>query len=274
MIEQARGHGHTCWAYDDPAEFTSRAEDFLRAGLAAGERVWYVVPDSPEPVRDRWRELDLFADALPTGAAEVLTLDTAYSGLAVIDPADQVSAYQSAIQAALDAGYRGLRVAADCTDLVRTPAQREAFARYEQRFNRMMHGAAFHGMCGYHRPELGDRAVAELACLHPEHNVANVLFRLYAPTAHQGHAVLVGELDPANHDLFRDALERTELRPVDGELIMDAGGLRFLDHRTLVHLSEYAQQREARLVLRGAPAGTARLAALLDLPALCVEVTR
>ncbi|MFG2064111.1 MEDS domain-containing protein [Micromonospora sp. NPDC048871] len=274
MIEQARGYGHLCWAYDDPAEFTTRAEDFLRAGLAAGERVWYVVPDSPVPVRDRWRELDLFADALPAGAAEVLTLDATYSGPAVVDPAGQVAAYQSAIQAALDDGYRGLRVAADCTGLVRTPAQREAFARYEQRVNRMMPGAAFHAMCGYHRPTLGDRATAELACLHPEHNLADLLFRLYAPTTHQGHAVLAGELDPANHDLFREALERTELRPVDGELTLDARGLRFLDHRTLVHLSEYARQWEARLVLRGSPAGTARLVALLDLPGLCVEVAR
>ncbi|MEV6694435.1 MEDS domain-containing protein [Micromonospora sp. NPDC051196] len=274
MTGQALPYGHLCWAYDDPAEFTARAEDFLRAGLAAGERVWFVVAGSPEPVLDRWRDLDLFAEALPSGAAEVIPLDAAYPDVTVIDPAGQVSTYQMATRAAIAAGYSGLRVAAACTDLVRTPTQREAFARYEQQTNRMMRGEAFQAMCGYQRPELGDRAVAELACLHPEHNVPGLLFRLYAPTAHEGHAVLVGELDPANQDLFRTALEHTELRPVGGELVLDAHGLRFLDHRTLVHLSEYAQQRRARLVLRGCPAGTARLVALLELPGLCVEVTR
>ncbi|GAA0408665.1 hypothetical protein GCM10009541_59700 [Micromonospora gifhornensis] len=275
MSGQALPYGHQCWAYDDPAGFTPRAEDFLRSGLAAGEQVWYVVAGSEAgAVRDRWRDLDLFAEALSSGAAEVLTLDAAYSGVEVIDPAGQVSAYQMATRMALAAGYSGLRVAAACTDLVRTPAQRAVFASYEQQINRMMRGEAFQGMCGYHRPTLGDRAVAELACLHPEHNVTDLLFRLYAPTAHQGHAVLVGELDPANHDLFRAALEHSELRPVDDELILDASGLRFLDHRTLVHLSEYAQQREARLVLRGCSAGTVRLAALLDLPGVSMEVTR
>ncbi|RIV37062.1 MEDS domain-containing protein [Micromonospora radicis] len=274
MSDRPGPYGHVCRAYDDPAGFAAGAEEFLRAGLAAGERVWYVVAGPAEPVRERLRGVDLFAQALLSGAAEVRALDAAYTTGTVIDPAGQVAVYRAATRRALAAGYSGLRVAASCTDLVRTAPQRDAFARYEQRINRMMRSEAFRAMCGYHRPALGDQAVAELACLHPGHNVAGLRFGLYATAADAGHATLVGELDPANHELFRIALDRTELQPVDGELVLDASDLRFLDHRTLIHLSEHAQQRDARLVLRGCRAGTARLAALLDLPALNVEVTR
>ncbi|GIJ76129.1 hypothetical protein Xph01_05610 [Micromonospora phaseoli] len=263
-----------CWAYDDPLGFAVRAEEFLRVGLAAGERVWYVTDGPAGPVRDRLLGLDGFAEALSTGAAEVRSLNGTYTSLAVIDPAGQVQAYRTATRLAIAEGYTGLRVAADATALVRTPAQRDAFARYEQRVNEMMRTESFQAMCGYHRPQLGDRAVAELACLHPEHNVDDLLFRLHAGPRQSGQAALAGELDPSNHDLFRTALDRAGLEPVDDELVLDADGLRFLDHRALIHLSDYAQERNATLVLRASRCGVARLAALLDLPALRVEVSR
>ncbi|MDG4795834.1 MEDS domain-containing protein [Micromonospora sp. WMMD1082] len=274
MSGQARRYGHLCWAYDDRAGFMARAVEFLRAGLAAGERVWLVVAGPPEPIRDRLLGLDDFATALAAGAAEVRSLDGAYTSVAVTDPASQVAAYRAATRTALADGYTGLRVAAEATGLVRTPAQRDAFARYEHRVNEMMVTEAFRAMCGYDRAELGDRAVAELACLHPEHNVDDLLFRLYAAPPHAGQVALAGELDPSNHDLFRTALDRADLAPVGDELVLVADALRFLDHRALIHLSEYAQDRDATLVLRAARSGVARLAALLDLPALRVEVLR
>ncbi|BCJ58850.1 hypothetical protein [Micromonospora endophytica] len=56
--------------------------------------------------------------------------------------------------------------------------------------------------------------------------------------------------------------------------MLDASRLRFVDHRALVRLAGYARQREAVLVLRAAGTGVARLAALLELPDLRVEVIR
>nr|WP_240956316.1 MEDS domain-containing protein [Micromonospora sp. HNM0581] len=274
MTGQPPGHRHLCWAYDGPTGFMTRAVEFLRAGLAAGERVWFVVSGPAEPVRDELLDTRDFADALLTGAAQVHSLDDAYSSTAVIDPASQVAAYRRATREAVSAGYTGLRVAADATDLVRTPARRDAFARYEQRVNEMMRTEAFRAMCAYDRSQLGEPAIAELACLHPQHNLGQLLFRLYAVPLAQGQAALAGELDPSNHDLFRTALDRAELRPVDDELVLDADGLRFLDHRALIHLNEYARDRQATVVLRAARSGVARLATLLDLPDLRVEVAR
>ncbi|GIJ23538.1 MEDS domain-containing protein [Micromonospora lutea] len=274
LTEQSSPYWHLCWAYDGSTEFMTHAVEFLRAGLAAGERVWFVVPGAAEPVRDQLLGVRDFADALRTGAAQVHCLAGAYTSTAVIDPASQVAAYRSATRDAVTDGYTGLRVAADATELVRTPTQRDAFARYEQQVNEMMRTEAFRAMCAYDRTQLGEPAIAELACLHPEHNLGHQQFRLYAVPMRQGQVALAGELDPSNHALFRTALDRAELHPVDDELVLEADELRFLDHRALIHLNEYARDRHATVVLRAARSGVARLAALLDLPALRVEAAR
>ncbi|MFG2099394.1 MEDS domain-containing protein [Micromonospora echinaurantiaca] len=277
MIDEQRPdgpYGHVCWAYDDPITFRRHAEAYLTAGLAAGERVWYVTPDEPESVLARLRRVGVLADALRRGAAEVVPLDSTYAGDRTVDPAAQVAAYAAATDRALAAGHTGLRVVAEATALVRTPAQLDAFARYEHQIDRYMRARPFRAMCAYHRPELGARTVAELASLHPESNVEDLLFRLYAVAPGEGHAALAGELDPSQHKLFGTALARADLRPTEGELVLRATGLRFLDHRSLVHLDEYAHRRSATAVLRTSRPAVARLVGLLDLPSLRVEVTR
>ncbi|WP_234359422.1 MEDS domain-containing protein [Plantactinospora sp. BC1] len=266
-------YGHVCWSYDDPAAFDQRARRFLAEGLAAGERVWYVLPGKPEPVVERLAGLVEFADALRRGAAEVVALDSTYPG-DVIDPMEQVRRYTAATEAALAAGYTGLRVVADATSLVRTPAQLAAFARYEHVIDRYMRVRPLSAMCAYHRPELGDRTVADLACLHPVSNVPDVLFRLYACHPGDGAAALAGELDTLNHEMFATALEHADLNPVDGELVVRAGDLRFIDHNCLTRLHDYAGGRDATAVLRTPWSAAARLVEMLGLSGVRVEAAR
>jgi anti-anti-sigma regulatory factor len=266
--------GHICWSYDDPESLADQAERHLATSLATGERFWYVTPRPSDLVAERLRALPSFSDAVSRGAAAVVPLVSTYSPDHVVDPAAQVAAYAAATDGALAAGHTGLRVVAEATELVRTPAQLESFTRYEHRVDRYMRTRPFSAMCAYHRPELGDRAVAELACMHPDGNVEDVLFRLYAVAPGEGHAALAGELDLSNHELFRAALDRADLRPTDGELVLSATGLRFLDHRALAHLGEYARRRGATAVLRTSRSAAARLVDLLDLPGIRVEVTR
>ncbi|MFI6231306.1 MEDS domain-containing protein [Micromonospora echinospora] len=264
---------HVCWRYDDRAALHDRVRTFLLEGLALGERIWYVAAE-PDPVADRLREEPLIRDALRRGAAGIIPLGSAYDHDHVIDPADQVRAYTEATEAALAAGHTGLRVAADVTALVRTPAQRDAFARYEHRIDRYMRVRPMSAMCAYDRRFLGDEAVAELACLHPGSNADDVLFRLYAGTPGDGRAALVGELDASNHELFRAALDRADPRPADGRLVVEASDLRFIDHRNLIHLRDHARARGAVAVLRASRSAATRVAELLDLPGLHVEVLR
>ncbi|MGW4501845.1 MEDS domain-containing protein [Micromonospora sp. NPDC004336] len=271
---QVAARDHLCWSYEDPESLAAEAEGYLLAGLAAGERVWYVTPHAADPVVDRLHALPGFAAAVRRGAAAVIPLFSTYSHGHVVDPPTQVAAYAAATDEALAAGHTGLRVVAEATEMVRTPAQLESFTRYEHLVDRYMRTWPFSAMCAYHRRELGDRAVAELACMHPDTNAEDVLFRLYAVAPDDGHAALTGELDLSNHELFRTALDRADLRPTDGELVLSATGLRFLDHRALAHLGDYARRRNATAVLRTARPTAARLVDLLDLPGIRVEVAR
>ncbi|MGC4807520.1 MEDS domain-containing protein [Micromonospora sp. DT233] len=264
--------GHVCWRRDDPAAFQAAARAFLSAGLAAGEQVWYVAQRDPAAALVWLAAVPGFTDALRDGAARLVALDATYVDDRVADPAAQVRAYAEATEAALAAGHTGLRVVAEATGLVRTPGQREAFTRYEHLIDRYMRAHPFSAMCVYDPQELAAGAVAELACLHPRSNADDVLFRLYA--ADQDRAGLAGELDQSTHDLLATALDRADLRPVDGRLVIDATHLRFVDHRSLLRLGEHARGLGAVAVLRTNRAATARLVDLLDLPDLRVEAAR
>lgn len=248
-------YGHVCLSFDSRAELETSARDFLAEGTAAGELVSYIAALPP-------------VEPLP-----FVPLDATYRDGAVIDPLRQVAAYTAATEDALAAGYTGLRVVADATSLVRTPAQLEAFARYEYRIDRYMCHHPFTAMCAYHRADLGDDVIAQLACLHAESDAA-VPFRLHACPPAEGCAALTGELDLAADDLLTATLRRADLSPAGGEVVLQAEGLTFADHRSLLRLGEYADDHGTTVVLRGANRATARVAALLDLPRLRVEAAR
>ena len=270
---RSASYGHICFAYDDPATLDSRAVAFLAAGLAAGEQVWFVAPGTPDALARRLDGLPGLGDALRRGAARLVSTGHTYRADEPFDPETQVRAYAAATDAALAAGHTGLRLVAEATSLVRTPAQRDVFTRYEHLIDRYMHRRPMSAICAYDRRELGDPAVAELACMHPETN-ADVLFRLHSCGPAEGVVALAGELDPSNHRLFAAALERADLRPVDGELVVEAARLRFIDHRCLMQLRDHARRLGATAVLRTSRSAAARLVELLDLADIRVEATR
>ena len=250
-------HDHVCLAYDDPATLQAYAQAFLTAGVAAGQRVWYVGPDGPPP---------------GTGARHV-RLDSAYSEGAAVDPQEQAAVFLRAFGEALDEGFTGLRVVADVTPLVRTAEQRDAFCRYEHLIDRYMAVHRLSGMCAFRRDVFDDDELAELACLHPTLTNLTVPFRLHACRPELGRATLAGELDMTTADLLRTTMDRAGLRPAyGGDVVLNAAGLRFLDHRTLIRLDRWAADNRTTLVLRSANDTVARLAALLEPARLRVEV--
>jgi hypothetical protein len=258
---------HSCWSYGDPRPFDEFTREFLGAGLSAGARVWYVPGRHGDAVTD-W--LSEAAVSARPGTVRVVTPEVAYPDA---EPALQVDAWTAAVRDALAAGFTGLRVVADVTDLVRTDERRASFARYEWVIGRFLRTGPVRGVCGYDRRELGDRVVAELACLHEVVHGGGVTFRLHAgPTP--AVAVLDGEVDQTTAELFSAALGHTDLEPVDGEVTVDADGLRFIDHRSLLVLERYARSRHLTAVVRTRLGLAARLAGLLDLSHVRVEVGR
>ncbi|WP_219415912.1 MEDS domain-containing protein [Pseudonocardia nigra] len=267
-VADVRGYGphdHLCLAYDDAAEFRDSALRFLADGLARGQRVQYVAGRASA---DLAAEIDGLAAGRP-GAVHVRSLLNTYRTDAVVEPAVQVQAYAALTEEALADGFTGLRVAADATPLVRDPDRLDAFARYEHLVDRYMVTAPFSAMCAYDRTALGPEVVAQVACMHPSAGAGVTPFRLYA----SGHAAaaLDGELDIHTRDRFASALERAALAPSGGELVLDATGLTFVDHRTVLALAELARRLGATVVLRTALGTVRRLVTLLDVEGVRVE---
>ncbi|SEF19999.1 MEDS: MEthanogen/methylotroph, DcmR Sensory domain [Amycolatopsis pretoriensis] len=263
--------GHVCQGYRRRAEFTARARDFLAAGLAAGERVLYVAPGDEATLIAQLRETGRFDAGLRRGAVLVSSVDSTYTTGTVVDPAGQVRLYAAATEEALAAGFTGLRVAADATSLVRTPAQLDAFARYEHLVDRYMAAHPMSAMCGYDLTELGDDAVAQLACMHPVAHEGATPFHLHGHAGAGTVAALAGELDSAVRRLWPLALERADLRAAPGLIAIDAGDLGFMDHRSLFAVADYAERHAKTVVLRTRLTTPGRLLGLFDLTGVRVE---
>lgn len=276
LVEHLRNlgpHDHVCWSFDDSLEFRRRAGEFLSDGLASGRRVYYVRPGDPRDLENDLRDVPNWREALRTGAAQVVPLETRHPPGAVVDPAEQVRSYASATEKAIADGFAGLRVAAEVTTLARSAEQLDTVARHEFSVDRFMARRPFSAMCAYNREILGEQAVAQLACMHPVSNVAATGFRLHAPADPGAHLALAGELDLATRELFDRAVCRLRLPPATGELIVDGAGLRFIDHRSLLRLAELARAHGTALVLRTRCPAATRLATILDLENVRVEQT-
>jgi hypothetical protein len=260
-----------CRGYRQREEFVVRACEFLAEGLAAGERVLYAAPGAPEVLAGQLRAAGAIDEGLRGGAVQIASLDSTYTTGIVVDPAAQVRLYAAATEEALAAGYTGLRVAADATQLVSTPAQLDAFTRYEHLVDRYMATHPMSAMCGYDRGVLGDDAVAQLACMHPRADEGSTPFHLHGHPRDDSTAALAGELDMVAHRLWPLALERADLRPTEGPVAIDARGLRFIDHRSLLAVADYAEEHDTTVVLRTSLSTPARVLELLNVTSVRVE---
>ncbi|MFN2479846.1 MAG: MEDS domain-containing protein [Pseudonocardiaceae bacterium] len=270
-------HGHLCWAYQDRADFLARAVECILDGVALGQRVEYVGSGVVETLRADLAGLDGIRDVLDDGDVAVsLVADfyPFYGHSHVVDPVAAVAARVAATEEALSAGYTGFRVVADATAVVRTPEQRDAFARYEHLLDRQMTVRPLSALCAYDSSELGGAAVAELACLHPLANAGCGPFQLYAE---QGvDFALTGDIDLSCDELFSTTLRRVvplsfDPQSFEPELVVDGQALTFIDHQRLLVLIAAAQRAGATVVLQNAPGTAARVAEVLKLRGVQVQ---
>lgn len=238
------------------------ASPFLEEGLALGLRVELITDGPADAALARLAHAFDAEAARARGALTVRSSSDVYGGGEdVVDPRAQAAVYRAVTEQALADGFEGYRVAADCTALCVTPAQRAAFARYEHLADRMMARRPMSAMCLFDRGRLGPEAVAQLACVHPAHDAEETPFALFGTPDGIG---LVGEVDLLSVSAFRQALAYVE-GPRGTPLDVDASALTFIDHHGLLALDAAAAREERTVVLRGGSTTAARLVALLSL---------
>lgn len=271
----ASAHGlgsrdHLCWAYRQPDELSEGVVTFLRLGLAVGQRALYLAQRPAPQLRRELAGLDGLDDLIHSGALEVRPLADQHDEDGHVDADGQLGAYGQATESAVASGFTGLRVAVDATPLVRTPAQREAFGRWELVADRYMIDHPFAALCAYDICAIGDDVADEMACLHPASWGSAPNFRLHAsPLA---DVALSGEVDAFALDMFTLTLERT-VPVVPGEdLRVDVRDLTFIDHRGILALARHAHRAGGRsVVLVQPPPVVPSVLELVDAPLVRVE---
>jgi anti-anti-sigma regulatory factor len=267
---EGRRHIHRCLVFDDHADFRAEAAAFLADGLVQGHRVRYVAEGGVQELRSHLAPLFALPQAHRPGAVQVVSVGGAYAtSTAVVDVAAQVGICAASTESALADGFTGFRAAADSTSLVGTAVQVEAFARYEHLVDRYMTGAPFSGMCGFHRSVLGDDVVTQFACLHPAGGAELAPFRVHA--SRDADVIVSGELDLTTVDLFATTLRRTGLDTATTDLVVDATGLAFADHRNLLVLELLAGRHGRSVVLRTSRRWPERLVSALELSRVRIE---
>jgi len=239
--------------------------DFFTDGLQDGLRVAYVSSDDAQAVRADLADLGDLDRLLAAGAVHVLSDRDMYGAGGPVDPERVVASFAAATEQALDDGFRGLAVSGDATEQVRTPVQRDAFARYEFLVDRYMASHPLSALCGYGL-ELGDETVTEFALLHAPGPSNEATFQVFG--SGDGAIGLAGEFDLVGVAALGRVLPR--LRSAEGgALVVDMAGVEYVDHRLLLMLDRYARGSGIAVSLRSAPLFAARLMELL--PALSLH---
>jgi MEDS: MEthanogen/methylotroph, DcmR Sensory domain len=208
VVSSAAGlglHGHACWAYADGAELFRAADDYLADGARLGQRLVFV---GPEEMLAQVRRRDV----------ECLPLSMFLEPGQPTDPDRMLRIYTAATDEALAAGYTGLRVVAEVTELAGDPGCQ---CRWESVADRFMVERPLSALCCYDRRRLAPDVLNDLCAVHPVVNEP-VPFRIYAT----GDGLLLeGEIDYFSSDALRRVLPLTR-----GDGVLDLSGAEFIDH--------------------------------------------
>jgi anti-anti-sigma regulatory factor len=263
-VESPRGFGlqdHLCWVPGDGRDHRPRLTGFFSEGLERGLQVAYLGAGDVAELREYLDRLIDVGPLLTREALRIISFDEIYRAGEPVVPAEVMKKYAAATQEALDGGYRGLRISADVTDLVRAPEQQDAFARFEFLLERYSARHPLSALCEY-RLELGD-AVTQFACMHAAVPAGLTPFQVFA--CEDGAVGLLGEFDAACQAAFNRALQSIQPAPGDSRLTFDMSAVRFMDHRALLALDSYAQKCPVPVVVRSMPRVVRRVARLLGL---------
>jgi len=261
---------HWCVAHDDEVDLGVAASRYLSEGLAGGDQVGLYGWGSFEELRAQLSGLGDVDELIDVGAAGVRSLAERFRPDVPPDPAALMGYWADATEEALSAGFAGLRVVADTTPWAGLrPEQRAVFLHGEQLVNRYRHRKPFTLICACDATAVPAEALEETASIHPLREGVSTPFCLYATDT---DVAVQGELDALAVSRLERVLDSLPPDDAGDQLVIDASGLRFVEHRSFYALERHAERRGlSAVVLRRAPRVAERIAGLLDLRRVRLE---
>jgi MEDS: MEthanogen/methylotroph, DcmR Sensory domain len=160
---------HVCTLFSTRREQISAAAEFIRGGLARGERCLYICCEqTPDEFRDELRNAGIEVDAEEArGALELITKAEGHLKGGSFDAARMIEMLASALSEALATGFNGLRGAGDMTWLLdRAPGSHELLA-YESLLNFFCANRPVVLLCQYSREKLSPKILDSCLATHP-----------------------------------------------------------------------------------------------------------
>ncbi len=255
-LPEARPSDHLCWVHDDDATFDVAVRAFLAGGLDRGERLLCIGARAIASLDDAAAVLGDVAALRADGTLETMTIPQAYAAVGPLAVARQRAFYDEATQRALAAGYQGLRVVAEMTELAADPGLLDELVRWEHAADEFMAtGAGMSAMCAY-RSDLPRAALSAALAAHPMGRAAGHLSS-YRVFFDEGRVVLAGSVDTFTADALAVSLAAV---PVGTHPVLDVVDLQFVDVAGCRTLAAWA----AALHARGLPLQFLGASALLE----------
>lgn len=144
---------HVCALYATPDDQLVAAIEYIKQGLARGERCLYVVGEhTPDAFRAALARAGIDVPAEEArGALVIITKHEGHLRTGTFDPNAMIAMLEAAVQDALDAGFKGLCAAGDMTWLLDEVPGSERIAEYEAALNYFYKSKHALGLCLYRR---------------------------------------------------------------------------------------------------------------------------
>ena len=192
---------HVCTLFTTRREQIGAAAEFIRGGLALGQRCLYICCEqTPDEFREELRDASIDVDAVETrGALEVITKAEGHLKGGSFDAARMIEMLAEELSDALATGFTGLRGAGDMTWLLdQAPGSHELLA-YEALLNYFCANRPVVLLCQYSREKLSPKILESGLVTHPHVRVEPRLLR----------------------NPFYEVPEQAMIRPRDGARIHD-----------------------------------------------------
>ena len=238
---------HLCALYQDQDERRDMTAAVVRGGLAAGDRVMYVVPGPPE-VALALLEAGGIETGRPLSGGQLLvrSFGEIYGDPDTMDLARLVAIFRAALSQSLAAGFPGLRITGEMGGDPWLPGSLEQLIRWERLVSRMLGEVGIGATCQYDQRRLDQVAAAIIAAEHSAVATRGqqLPLALFISSAPPPVLRVEGELDLTNGAaLARVVRARLACSP---RLRIDLGGVSFADVGSL---------REIYQIAAGLPAG-------------------
>ena len=161
---------HVCVAYDSPDEQLAVAVTFIADGLRRNERCLYAADsrDSLDAFRAALSAAGIdAAEAEQRGSLLLMTKDLAHLKQGRFDCERMLEMLNGSVEAALNAGYIGLRTCGDMSWLLDGAPGSEQVVEYEALLNQFFSSVRALGMCQYDRARLPQGLLDHALETHP-----------------------------------------------------------------------------------------------------------